>query len=80
MWADLETVREELAKEEMQELLKIRAKTESPEYDAETMSYKAALEQLGKSEVDVNGLVTLFSISKPRIRQVLWDDLLKAAQ
>jgi hypothetical protein len=75
MWADLEFVRQELAKEEMQELLKIRAQVDSPDYDAETLSYKAALQQAGKSADDVHGLVTLFSISRPQIRQVLWDDL-----
>jgi len=75
MWADLEIVRQELAKEEMQELLKIRAQIDSPDYDAATLSYKAALQQAGKSANDVNGLVTLFSTSSPQIRQVLWDDL-----
>ncbi len=75
MWADLEFVRQELAKEEMQELLKIRAQVDSPDYDAETLSYKAALQRAGKSADDVHGLVTLFSISRPQIRQVLWDDL-----
>ena len=75
MWADLDVVRKELATEEMQELLKIRAQIDSPDYDAETLSYQAALQQAGKSADDVNGLVTLFSISRPQIRQVLWDDL-----
>jgi hypothetical protein len=75
MWADLEILKQELATEEMQELLKIRAQIESPDYDAETLSYKAALQKAGKSADDVNGLVTLFSISRPQIRQVLWDDL-----
>ncbi len=75
MWADLDIVRKELATEEMQELLKIRAQIESPDYDAETLSYKATLQQAGKSADEVNGLVTLFSISRPQIRQVLWDDL-----
>ena len=75
MWADLDIVRKELAKEEMQELLKIRAQIDSPDYDAETLSYKATLQQAGKSADEVNGLVTLFSISRPQIRQVLWDDL-----
>ena len=75
MWADLETLKRELAGEEMQELLAIRAQVESPEYDAETLSYKAALQQAGKSAEDVNGLVTLFSISRAQVRQVLWDDL-----
>ena len=75
MWADLDIVRKELAKEEMQELLKIRAQIDSPDYDAETLSYKATLQQAGKSSDEVNGLVTLFSISRPQIRQVLWDDL-----
>ena len=75
MWADLDVVRQELAKEEMQELLKIREQIDSPDYDVETLSYKTALQQAGKSADDVNGLVTLFSISRPQIRQVLWDDL-----
>jgi hypothetical protein len=75
MWADLDIVRKELAKEEMQELLEIRAQIDSPDYDAETLSYKATLQQAGKSADEVNGLVTLFSISRPQIRQVLWDDL-----
>ena len=75
MWTDLEILKRELASEEMQELLEIRAQIESPEYDAETLSYKAALQKAGKSAEDVNGLVTLFSISRPQIRQVLWDDL-----
>ena len=75
MWADLEILKEELASEEMQELLKIRDQLESPEYDVETLSYRAALQKAGKSAQDVNGLVTLFSISTPQIRQVLWDDL-----
>ena len=76
MWADLETVRKELAKEDMQKLLEIRAQTESTSaYDAETLSYKATLEKAGKSAEDVNGLVTLFSISKPLVRQVLWDGI-----
>lgn len=75
MWADLETLKRELASEEMQELLAIRARVESPEYDAETLSYKAALQQAGKSAEDVHGLVTLFSISRALVRQVLWDDL-----
>jgi hypothetical protein len=75
MWADLEVLKQELATEEMQELLKIRAQIDSPDYDAETLSYKATLQQAGKSADEVNGLVTLFSISRPQIRQVLWDDL-----
>jgi hypothetical protein len=75
MWADLETLKQELAGEEMQELLKIRAQVESPSYDAETLNYQATLQKAGKSAQDVHGLVTLFSISRPQIRQVLWDDL-----
>jgi hypothetical protein len=33
------------------------------------------LEEAGKTAVEVNGLVTLFSISNAQIRQVLWDQL-----
>ena len=75
MWTDLDVVRKELAKEEMQELLKIRAQIDSPDYDAATLNYKAALQQAGKSADEVHGLVTLFSTSSPLVRQAMWDDL-----
>jgi hypothetical protein len=76
MWADLDTVREELASEEMQELLEIRAQNEAtPDYDAETQSYKAALEQAGKSADEVHGLTTLFSNGNELMRSALWKDL-----
>jgi hypothetical protein len=76
MWADLERLREVLATDEMKELLEIRRQSEStPVYDAESLSYKAALEKAGKSPEEVNGLLSLFSMSQPRVRKVLWDDL-----
>jgi len=76
MWADLDTLRGELAKEDMQELLEIRAQIEAgPTMDAETLRYKAALQQAGKSAEEVNGLVTLFSIGRPIVRQALWGGL-----
>ncbi len=76
LWGDLETLKAELAKDEMQELLKIRKQIEAgPSMDAETLNYKAALEKAGKTEAEVNGLVTLFSPSNARIRKALWDDL-----
>jgi len=44
MWLDLATLKKELATEDMQELLEIRAQIEStPAYDPETLSYEAAL-------------------------------------
>ena len=76
MWADLERLREVLATDEMKELLEIRRQSEStPAYDAESLSYKAALEKAGKSPEEVNGLLSLFSMSQPRVRKALWDDL-----
>ncbi len=76
LWGDLETLKAELAKDEMQELLKIRKQIEAgPSMDAETLNYKATLEKAGKTEAEVNGLVTLFSPSNARIRKALWDDL-----
>ena len=76
MWQDLETTKELLATDEMAELLEIRAQIEATqEYDSETLRYKNALQQAGKSAEEVNGLVTLFSNGTPLVRQALLDDL-----
>ena len=50
---------------------------ESKEKEQVSLGYKAALEKAGKSAVEVNGLVPLFSISKERMRTLMWDDLKK---
>ncbi len=74
-WNDLEILKKELATEEMQELLAIRAQNEAPpDYDAETLGYKSALQAAGKSEEEVNGLVTLFSNGNALMRKALLDD------
>jgi hypothetical protein len=76
MWNDLEIVRQTLAEEDMKELHQSRMQGPSDEgLDAETLSYKAALVAAGMTEAEVNGLVSLFSMSDEQIRKVLWDDL-----
>jgi hypothetical protein len=76
MWHDLEIVRRELAKQGIQDIPQARKEAQAkPDHDAETTRYKTALEEAGKTAVEVNGLVTLFSISNAQIRQVLWDQL-----
>ena len=76
MWNDLELLKKELATDEFQELLAIRAQTEAtPDYDAETLGYQSALEKAGKSEEEVKGLVTLFSNGNALMRKALTDDL-----
>lgn len=78
MWNDLEIVRQTLAEEDMKELHQARMQGPSDEgHDAETLSYKAALQAAGMTEAEVNGLVSLFSMSDERIREVLWTDLQK---
>ena len=76
MWNDLEITKQQLATPEMQELLQIRKQMEAtPDYDEETLRYKAALENAGKTDEEIHGLVTLFSISNERIREALWNSL-----
>ena len=76
MWNDLELLKKELATDEFQELLAIRAQIEAtPDYDAETLGYQSALEKAGKSEEEVKGLVTLFSNGNALMRTALTDDL-----
>ena len=76
MWNDLAILKKEMATEEFQELLAIRAQTEAtPDYDAETLGYQSALEKAGKSEDEVNGLVTLFSNGNELMRKTLIDGL-----
>ena len=76
LWNDLEIIRQELAQmgaSDVQQAKEMNKPVQN--WDAETLSYKAALEAAGKSEVEINGLATLFSISDETVRQVLWDDL-----
>ena len=76
MWDDLETVKKALATDEMQELLKIRAQSQATlQYDAETLSFKAAMEKAGKTEAEVNGLVRVFSGSNALVRKAFMDDI-----
>jgi hypothetical protein len=76
MWNDLEILKKELATDEFQELLAIRAQNEAtPDYDTETLGYKSALEKAGKSEEEVKGLVTLFSNGNELMRKTLMDGL-----
>jgi len=76
MWNDLEIVREALADEGLRDLHQARLGNKpSKDYDEETLRYKAALEAAGKSEVEVNGFVSMFWTAKEGMRQVLWDDL-----
>ena len=75
-WNDLDILKKELATEDFQELLAIRAQNEAtPDYVAETVGYKTALEKAGKSEDEVKGLVTLFSNGNELMRKALMDDL-----
>ena len=76
MWIDLERFKAEMAKPEMQELLETRKQIEAaPEYDAESLSFQAALVKAGKSPEEVHGLLTLFSSGKPLVREALWNEL-----
>jgi len=43
------------------------------DYDEETLRYKAALEDAGYSQVEVDGLVKIFAPAIPIVRQAYWN-------
>ena len=45
------------------------------QYDAETLRYKAALEQAGYSATEVSGLTSNFAASAAAVRQIYWNDV-----
>jgi hypothetical protein len=78
MWADLDVLREVLAEQGAADLQQAKAQEKArstPDYDAETLRYKLALEEAGQPPEIVDGMVTVFAISTPQVRQVFWDDL-----
>jgi len=55
--------------------MSLPAESTTRQWDAETLSYKAASQKAGESAEEVNGLLTLFSNGRPLVRHALWTDL-----
>jgi hypothetical protein len=78
IWEELEQTRNQLAEQDLStEIAKIEAEQaqRGSNFDAETLRYKAALEQAGYSPTEVDGLVEIFSPSPEMVRKVYWDEV-----
>jgi len=78
LWDELEQVKQQPGPDLPAIIADIEAEkaeraARASDYDEETLRYKAALEDAGYSQVEVDGLVEIFAPAIPVVRQAYWN-------